>query len=220
MATLGLSRSGGLDLFSQSMTGAPVIRFGLAAMLSLALSTPGRGADTETVEPTQFLMMSDLHFDPMANPKLVDRLSSAEPEEWPDIFESSDNKTPARYGADSNWALLHSALWQTTQTLPSPAFVVLPGDFLAHNFRRQFDTAAADHSDAAYRLFVRKTMQFLALQLEHTFPDTPILPGWAMTIHIAATISCNHRARFSPIRCRSFARWSARWSAWASIEIG
>jgi hypothetical protein len=149
MATLGLSRSGGLDLFSQSMTGAPVIRFGLAAMLSLALSTPGRGADTETVEPTQFLMMSDLHFDPMANPKLVDRLSSAEPEEWSDIFESSDNKTPARYGADSNWALLHSALWQTTQTLPSPAFVVLPGDFLAHNFRRQFDTAAADHSDAA-----------------------------------------------------------------------
>ena len=73
MATLGLSRSGGLDLFSQSMTGAPVIRFGLAAMLSLALSTPGRGADTETVEPTQLLMMSDLHFDPMADPKLVDR---------------------------------------------------------------------------------------------------------------------------------------------------
>jgi hypothetical protein len=69
--------------------------------LSLALSTPGRGADTE-VGSTQFLMMSDLHFDPMADPKLVDRLSFAEPEEWPDIFESSDNKTPARYGADGN----------------------------------------------------------------------------------------------------------------------
>jgi sphingomyelin phosphodiesterase acid-like 3 len=47
----------------------------------------------------------------------------------------------------------------------------------AHNFRREFDTAAADHSDAAYRLFVRETIQFLALQLEQTFPDTPILPA-------------------------------------------
>jgi hypothetical protein len=75
-----------LALFSQSVTGAPVIPFGLAAMLSLALSTPGRGADTETVGPTQFLMMPDLHFDPMADPKLVDRLSSAEPEEWPGHF--------------------------------------------------------------------------------------------------------------------------------------
>ena len=159
------------------MTVAPVVRFGLAAMLSLALSTPGRGADTGTAGPTQFLMMSDLHFDPMADPKLVDRLSSAEPEEWPDIFESSGNKTPARYGADSNWALLRSALWQTKQTLPNPAFVVLPGDFLAHNFRHQFDAAAADHSDAAYRQFVHKTMQFLALQLERTFPDTAILPA-------------------------------------------
>jgi sphingomyelin phosphodiesterase acid-like 3 len=122
-------------------------------------------------------MMSDLHFDPMADPKLVDRLSSAEPEERPGIFESSHNNTPARYGADSNWALLHSALRPTKQTLPNPAFVVLPGDFLAHNFRREFDTAAADHSDAAYRLFVRETIQFLALQLEQTFPDTPILPA-------------------------------------------
>jgi hypothetical protein len=121
-------------------------------------------------------MMSDLHFDPMADPKLVDQLSAVEPEEWPGILESSANNTPARYGADSNWALLHSALWQAKQTLPNPAFIVLPGDFLAHNFRREFDAAKADHSDAAYRLFVRKTMQFLALQLEQTFPDTPILP--------------------------------------------
>src|SRR5207244_12743148 len=61
--------------------------------------------------------------------------------------------------------------------MPRPAFVPLPGDFLAHNFRREFDAAAADHSDAAYRRFVRKTMQFVALQLTTTFPDTPILPA-------------------------------------------
>ena len=55
-------------------------------------------------------MMSDPHFDPMAEPKLVNRLSAAEPKEWRAIFESSEDKTPARYGTDSNWARLHSAL--------------------------------------------------------------------------------------------------------------
>jgi sphingomyelin phosphodiesterase acid-like 3 len=149
----------------------------LAAALLIFPTAPVQGAATEAVGPTQFLMMSDLHFDPMADPKLVDRLSAAEPEEWRAIFESSDNKTPARYGADSNWPLLSSALHQTKVTLPNPGFVILPGDFLAHNFRRQFDAASADHSDPAHRMFVRKTMQFLALQLEQTFPEAPILPA-------------------------------------------
>lgn len=154
-----------------------VIVFGFAGTLAVALSTSVRAAEPETVRPIHFLMMSDVHFDPMADPKLVDRLALAEPEEWQAILESSADKSLGRYGADSNWALLGSALRQAKQVLSNPAFVILPGDFLPHNFRRRFDVDAADHSDAAYRLFVRKTMQFLASQLEQTFPDTPILPA-------------------------------------------
>jgi hypothetical protein len=71
--------------------------------------------------------------------------------------------------------LLRSALRQMRDSLPDAKFVVIPGDFLAHDFRREFDAAASDHSNAAYRAFVRKTMQFLARQLEQTFPATPIL---------------------------------------------
>jgi hypothetical protein len=63
------------------------------------------------------------------------------------------------------------------ETLPKPVFVLISGDFLAHGFRQEFDAAAKDHSDAAYRIFVRKTMQFLGLQLEQNFPATPILPA-------------------------------------------
>jgi sphingomyelin phosphodiesterase acid-like 3 len=139
------------------------ITVALAAVLVISLSAPVWGSETEAVAPTRFLMMSDIHFDPMADPKFVDRLSSTEPEEWRAIFESSDSKSPARYGADSNWALLHSALGQAKQALPDPAFIVLPGDFLPHNFRYRFDVSAADHSDAAHRLFVRKTMLLLVL---------------------------------------------------------
>jgi hypothetical protein len=54
---------------------------------------------------------------------------------------------------------------------------LIPGDFLAHNFQREFDAAASDHSAAAYRAFVRKTIQFLGQQLKQAFPGTPILPA-------------------------------------------
>ena len=102
----------------------------------------------------RFLMISDLHFNPMADAKLVDRLAVADFDRWQAILESSPDKSPSGYGQDSNWALLRSALEQIKETMPAPAFVLLPGDFLAHNFRREFDSAAADRSDTAYRLFV------------------------------------------------------------------
>jgi len=121
--------------------------------------------------------MSDLHFDPMADPRLVDQLAAAEPQQWGAILDSSGDQSLGRYGRDANWLLLHSALHQMAETLPYPAFVLICGDFLAHGFRREFDAAAKDHSDAAYRMFVRKTMQFLGQQLEQTFPATPILPA-------------------------------------------
>jgi hypothetical protein len=120
--------------------------------------------------------MSDLHFDPMADPRLVDRLAAAEPEQWRAVLESSGETSLGRYGRDTNWMLLRSALQQMAETLPNPAFVLVSGDFLAHDFRREFDDAASDHSDAAYRVFARKTMQFIARQLGQTFRATPILP--------------------------------------------
>jgi hypothetical protein len=121
--------------------------------------------------------MSDLHFDPMADPRLVDQLAAAEPEQWRQVLDSSDDRSLGRYGRDSNWMLLRSALQQMAETVPKPGFVLISGDFLAHRFRPEFDAAARDHSDAAYRVFVRKTMQFLGLQLEQTFPATPIIPA-------------------------------------------
>jgi hypothetical protein len=125
----------------------------------------------------QVLVMSDLHFDPMADPSLIDQLATAEPEHWSTILDSSSDRSLGRYGRDSNWMLLRSALQHMAETLPKPAFVLISGDFLAHRFREEFDAAARDHSDPAYRVFVRKTMQFLGLQLEQNFPATPILPA-------------------------------------------
>ena len=121
--------------------------------------------------------MSDLHLDPMADAGMVDRLAAAEPELWSGVLDASTDQSLGRYGRDTVWPLLRSALAQMAQTLPHPAFVLISGDFLAHDFRGEFDAAASDHSDAAYRIFVRKMMQFLAQQLQQAFPATPILPA-------------------------------------------
>jgi sphingomyelin phosphodiesterase acid-like 3 len=150
-------------------------------LAALALDLCG-AANSQPAAPAQavagqVLVMSDLHFDPMADPPLVDQLAAAEPEQWSTILDSSSDHSLGRYGRDSNWMLLRSTLRQMAETLPKPAFVLISGDFLAHGFREEFDAAAKDHSDAAYRVFVRKTMQFLGLQLEQHFPATPILPA-------------------------------------------
>jgi hypothetical protein len=155
------------------------LQYGVLAALALDPCATANSQQAATAQPVsrQILVMSDLHFDPMADPRLVDQLAAAEPDQWSTVLDSSSDRSLGRYGWDSNWMLLRSALQHMAETLPKPAFVLISGDFLAHGFRREFDAAAKDHSDAAYRVFVRKTMQFLGQQLEQTFPATPIFPA-------------------------------------------
>jgi sphingomyelin phosphodiesterase acid-like 3 len=140
----------------------------LASALIPAMAQPAAG---------RILIATDLHFDPMADPALVDRLSAADPGKWPAILDGAADKNLGHYGADTNWRLLRSTLRQMKVVLPDPAVVLLPGDFLAHGFRRAFDAAARRHSDADYRAFVDKTMQFLAGEIAREFPGRPILPA-------------------------------------------
>ncbi|MBV9688010.1 MAG: metallophosphoesterase [Alphaproteobacteria bacterium] len=155
------------------------VLLGRVAVISLGL---GGEASSQQALPAaaaggQILAMSDLHFDPMADPRLVDRLAVAEPDGWSAILDNSSDRGFSQYGRDTNWPLLHSALRQMAETLPNPVFVLISGDFLAHHFREEFDAAASDRSDAAYRGFVRKTMEFLGQQLEQGFRGTPIIPA-------------------------------------------
>lgn len=122
----------------------------------------------------EFLAVSDIHFDPLADPSLADQLAAAPAEGWPAIL-ARGKTAPSRFGEDTNWPLLHSALERMRAVLPQPAFVLAPGDFLAHRYREKFDKSASDHSDAAFRGFVGKSMQVVAGRLRAAFPETPIL---------------------------------------------
>jgi hypothetical protein len=149
-----------------------------ATVVLLAIGLALLGLRPAAAEPSggQFLAVSDLHFDAMADPILVDRLAAAQPADWPALLAKSKTSGTSNFGQDTNWPLLHSALERMRTILPKPAFLLVPGDFLAHSYQKRFGAVASDHSDAAYRAFVVKTIQFLAGQLQAEFPDTPILP--------------------------------------------
>jgi sphingomyelin phosphodiesterase acid-like 3 len=151
--------------------------FWLAALLAIfsGLFVP----PTEGASGNKFLLASDIHFNPMADPALVVELAAADPTQWEAILQRSKLTRFSLYGQDTNWWLLQSALDQMRKTLPHPAFVMYTGDLLAHNFPREFRSAAHDEDPEHYRSFVLKTVQFLALEFRKRFPDTKVLitPG-------------------------------------------
>ena len=127
----------------------------------------------------KFLLVSDIHFNPMAYPALVAELAAADPVQWEAILQRTSPTAFSPYGEDTNWWLLQSALDQMRRTLPHPAFVMYTGDLLAHNFPRTYRDATHDDDPQHYRAFVLKTVEFLALEFRKRFPNTKVLltPG-------------------------------------------
>ncbi len=122
--------------------------------------------------PSQFLWLSDLHFNPFDDPALVDRLVAAAPSEWTAILNSSSQKKFSSFGQDTNWPLLSSAFSAMKRTIPDPAFILFTGDLMAHHFREHFDATATVHDDRAFAEFTKKTVEFIALQFKQLSPDT------------------------------------------------
>jgi sphingomyelin phosphodiesterase acid-like 3 len=122
----------------------------------------------------EFLWLSDIHFDPLADGALVDRLAAAEPEQWVGILETGSARFPG-YGRDTGWPLLSSVLQATKKVQPKVAFTMVTGDLLVHHFREQFNAAATIHDDAAFRRFVRKSVDFVGLQLKQREPGTRVV---------------------------------------------
>lgn len=111
----------------------------------------------------------------MADPALVDQLAAAPARDWPALFARAA-ALPSRFGQDTNWPLFRSALREMAAAELHPPFLLIPGDFLAHTYRKRFEQAATQPTAAAYRAFVVKSMQFVAGQLQAQFPGTPVLP--------------------------------------------
>jgi sphingomyelin phosphodiesterase acid-like 3 len=155
----------------------------LVLLLALAFAAlgciPVAAQSASHTTANRFLILSDLHFNPMADARLVRRLEAAEPAQWAGILGGSNSTAFSQYGQDTNWWLLRSALDQARTTIPRPAFIIVDGDSLAHHFPQTYQNITHDEDREHYRRFVFKTMQFLALQLRKRYPSTKVFltPG-------------------------------------------
>src|SRR3954447_5817505 len=85
----------------------------------------------------EFLLISDIHFDPFFDGTLFARLDAGPVEDWPRILETSQPAGFNPMGTDSNYALLRSTLDEVRRRVPAPDFILYPGDFLAHYWQRK-----------------------------------------------------------------------------------
>jgi len=124
----------------------------------------------------QFLAVSDIHFNPFADPAIVAKLEAAGVSQWDAILASSTVTAFSTYGSDVNDPLLRSAIGEMKKQLPSPAFVLISGDFLAHDFDKNYQQYATDKSQTAYTAFVTKTIAYVASKFHNAYPDVRVYP--------------------------------------------
>jgi sphingomyelin phosphodiesterase acid-like 3 len=130
-------------------------------------------------------MLSDIHFDPFHDPAKLAQLRTAPVTGWAAILDAPPSPTQAAdfahlqstchaKGVDTPIALLNSSLHAVQKQQPTPLFVTVSGDLMAHVFDCRFHTLVPSATDADYSAFAAKTVAFVALQLHRTFPHSPI----------------------------------------------
>jgi sphingomyelin phosphodiesterase acid-like 3 len=130
-------------------------------------------------EDGQFLLISDIHFNPYYDGTLFGQLRDQPVERWPEILQGSKPAGINPRGTDSNYALLKSSLDEARARIPDPDFILYPGDLMAHGWQAKYDGLAMKthlEDPEAYRSFTAKVIRFLALEFRRRYPDVAILP--------------------------------------------
>jgi sphingomyelin phosphodiesterase acid-like 3 len=148
-----------------------------AAAWLLALATSPCGVHAAELPFTAgagqgvFLHVSDLHFNPFADPSIVRRLVAAPVEHWSAILRASKATPFWIKGQDTTFALLTSML--AAAKGPAYDYVLSTGDHLSHDFKDEFIKAGGTEDE--YVAFVIKTMRFVDRMLKAAFPGIPVI---------------------------------------------
>ena len=130
-------------------------------------------------------MLSDIHFDPFYDPAKISVLLRDPITEWPSILSKPDSVSRLNIfsalqsgcgvrGTDSPWPLVLTSLREAKQYQPTPLFITISGDLLAHGFICKFHKLNPSANPDETAAFAVKTIAFLAQQLHSAFPSTPI----------------------------------------------
>jgi len=120
-----------------------------------------------------FLLFSDVHFDPFADPAKASSLAAAPASAWRDIL-SAPTAAYSPYGQDSNDALFQSFLDDMARRAPRPDFLLFPGDLLCHNFWTTYPRLTGDATPEGLLAFIAKTAEYFLAEVTRRFPDVPL----------------------------------------------
>lgn len=138
-------------------------------------------AYSQPAQSVQFVTLSDFHFNPYYSCAkqvpcpLIKALQRAPATQWASILLRYD-PTISTYFYDSNYALINSALHASSEVVKhnKAQFMIVLGDFLAHEYRTDYAKYSGDPSMAGYQAFVHKTFQFINSLFAKQFPDKTI----------------------------------------------
>lgn len=153
-----------------------VIFAGTLLLPATALATDGgslRPGFSEQDHQGFILLITDIHFDPLADASLVGKLTAAPVERWSSILEPTSQSPFSQYGSDSSYALVLSALEAAAETGLEYDLVLIPGDYLAHDLRERFEKITG--GDDGFDDLIIKSELFMMTVLDQTFPGVPIV---------------------------------------------
>jgi len=146
----------------------------ISALTFLALALPNDQPALPAYPGTgMFLMLSDIHFDPYADPTIMEQLG-AKPTE---ACRTAASSAFAQFGSDTNYPLLKSTLDHAAATAAQNHFhydyVIVTGDFLAHHFDASYRRCVGG-GDEAYQKFARDTLRFIEGMIAKVLPGVPV----------------------------------------------
>ena len=121
--------------------------------------------------------ISDIHFNPFYDPKLAAKLVQSDYTEWQAIFSRSGVQGYGSHSADTSYKLLNSALENIYLRAARPDFIIISGDFLAHDFQETYAKLAGSNDPKAVNSFIDKTIAFVTWVIARRFPKTPVYPA-------------------------------------------
>jgi sphingomyelin phosphodiesterase acid-like 3 len=139
----------------------------------------------ETPTAEKFISIADIHFDPFidcekksGHCEILKKLRAAHHDNWESIFEKYSEHHVSQTGQDTNYFLLKSTLEALKKLAKKdhPQFVTVLGDFLAHDYHDKYVKYSGDNTRAGYQKFVKRTLEFLTLEINKVFPTTDVYP--------------------------------------------
>lgn len=146
----------------------------ISVLTTLALTLAN---DHDALQPYpgtgMFLMLSDIHFDPYASPVIMEELGA----KLKEGCQTSGSGSFSKYSSDTNYLLLKATLDHVVATATENHFhydyVIVTGDFLAHNFDLRYRQCVGD-GDEAYRKFASDTISFVDGLIAKALPGVPV----------------------------------------------